>query len=94
MTLYDPNDDLFEGQLGVDDDPEDTPRILLEYTIIGSKYASTVHSLDAIKASNANFINTKSYDKLRDEATSDYEKNKAPEKTGTFSVTVEFTDSR
>ena len=63
VTLYDPNnDDLFEGQLGVDDDPEDTPRILLEYTIIGSKYASTVHSLDAIKASNANLIKGKSYE--------------------------------
>ena len=45
VTLYDDvSDDLFEGELNVDDE-KDYPRVLLEYTIVGSKYASTAHSL-------------------------------------------------
>ena len=39
VTLYaDPSDDLFDGQLGEDDDSP--PRLLLEYTIVGGKYTS------------------------------------------------------
>jgi hypothetical protein len=39
-------------------------------------------------------VNTKTYNQLREEASNEYDKNKLPEKTGTFSVTVEFSDSR
>ena len=43
----------------MDDDPEDTPRILIEYTVIGSKYASNVHSLDQMQ--NKTMLNGKTY---------------------------------
>lgn len=44
VTLYDSlDDDLFESALG--EDEHDTPRILLEYQIVNSKFTSTVQSL-------------------------------------------------
>lgn len=47
MTLYDdPADDLFDGQLGEDDDS--TPRLLLEYTILGGKYTSLQADLSRV----------------------------------------------
>ena len=47
MTLYDdPADDLFDGQLGEDDDSP--PRLLLEYTVLGGKYTSLQADLSRV----------------------------------------------
>ena len=57
MTLYDdPADDLFDGQLGEDDDSP--PRLLLEYTVLGGKYTSLQaeylsRAMDAQQSSSA-----------------------------------------
>ena len=46
MTLYDSlDDDLFEGVEGRDDD-FDYPRVLLDYTIVSSKYTSMMVKAD------------------------------------------------
>jgi len=43
VTLYDSlDDDLFEGALG-DDDDFDYPRILLDYSIVSSKFTSMIN---------------------------------------------------
>mmetsp|Transcript_9232 Transcript_9232/g.7002 ORF Transcript_9232/g.7002 Transcript_9232/m.7002 type:complete len:80 (-) Transcript_9232:348-587(-) len=47
VTLFDElDDDLFDGQLGEDD--QDLPRILLEYSIVGGKYTAVLNSLDSL----------------------------------------------
>ena len=49
VTLYDSlDDDLFEGDLGVDDD-FDYPRILLDYSVISSQFTSMINKAEAIK---------------------------------------------
>ena len=48
VTLYDClDDDLFEGELGIDDD-FDFPRILLDYQIISSKYTSIASKVQSL----------------------------------------------
>ena len=48
VTLYDSlDDDLFEGTVGVDDD-FDYPRVLLEYTIVSSKFTSMINAADKL----------------------------------------------
>lgn len=48
VTLYDSlDDDLFEGQLGIDDD-FDFPKVLLEYSIVSSKFTSMVNAADEL----------------------------------------------
>ena len=43
VTLYDQlDDDLFEGELGEDED-QDFPRILIDYQIISSKFTSMIN---------------------------------------------------
>ena len=50
VTLYDSlDDDLFEGQLGRDDD-FDYPRVLIDYQIISSKYTSMINAADDLGA--------------------------------------------
>lgn len=49
VTLYDSlDDDLFEGDLGVDD--MDLPRVLIEYQIVSSKYTSMISKVDNIRS--------------------------------------------
>ena len=49
VTLYDSlDDDLFEGDLGVDDEM-DLPRVLLEYLVISSKFTSMISKIDSIR---------------------------------------------
>ena len=49
VTLYDSlDDDLFEGDLGVDDD-FDYPRALLDYQIVSSQFTSMINKAEAIK---------------------------------------------
>jgi len=51
MTLYDSlDDDMFEGQIGQDDEHE-TPKILVEFTVVGAKYTSVMNNLDHLKTS-------------------------------------------
>lgn len=48
VTLYDSlDDDLFEGTLGIDDD-FDCPKILIEYSIVSSKYTSMINAAEKI----------------------------------------------
>ncbi len=48
MTLYDSlDDDLFEGQLGIDDEVY-YPKVLLEYSIVSSKFTSMVNAADKL----------------------------------------------
>ena len=48
VTLYDSlDDDLFEGQVGVDED-FDYPRVLIDYTIISSKFTSMINAADKL----------------------------------------------
>jgi hypothetical protein len=50
VTLYeDVSDDLFEGEHGVNESPQDYPRVLLEYTIVGGKFAGTVNLLKELE---------------------------------------------
>ena len=54
MTLYDSlDDDLFEGQLGIDDD-FDYPKVLLEYSIVSSQFTSMVNAADKLIGKVAN----------------------------------------
>ena len=46
VTLYDSlDDDLFEGQLGIDDD-FDYPKVLLEYSVVSSQFTSMINQAD------------------------------------------------
>jgi hypothetical protein len=48
VTLFDDlDDDVFDGQLGVDD--YDLPRILVEYTVVGGSYTSIMNNIDSIR---------------------------------------------
>lgn len=48
VTLFDDlEDDMYDGQLGEDD--WEQPRILLEYSVIGSNYTSTMSNMDQLK---------------------------------------------
>jgi hypothetical protein len=48
VGLYDNlEDDIFDGQLGVDE--WDTPRVLIEYTVIGGKYTSVMQGIERIR---------------------------------------------
>jgi len=54
VTLYDSlDDDLFEGQLGIDDD-FDYPKVLLEYSIVSSQFTSMVNAADNLIGKVAN----------------------------------------
>ena len=47
--LYDSlDDDMFEGQIGIDDEL-DYPRVLLEYSIVSSDYTSIANKADSLK---------------------------------------------
>lgn len=60
VTLWDNlREDLFEGQFDVDE--MEGPRILLEYTVVGSGFASTVQRLDQLKDKTA-LSNIRGYD--------------------------------
>jgi len=49
VTLYDSlDDDLFEGDLGLDDD-FDYPRVLLDYSIVSSQFTSIVNKAEELK---------------------------------------------
>jgi len=49
--LYDNlDDDLFEGQVGFEDDHE-PPKILIEYTVVAAKYTSVMNNLENLKSS-------------------------------------------
>ena len=49
VTLYDSlDDDLFEGDLGVDDD-FDYPRVLLDYQVVSSQYTSMINKADQLQ---------------------------------------------
>lgn len=49
VTLYDSlDDDLFEGDLGVDDD-FDYPRVLLDYQVVSSQFTSMINKAEQIK---------------------------------------------
>ncbi len=49
VTLYDSlDDDLFEGDLGVDED-DYYPRVLLDYSIISSQFTSMIKKAEGIK---------------------------------------------
>ena len=48
VTLYDSlDDDLFEGQLGIDDD-FDYPKVLLEYSVVSSKFTSMINGAEQL----------------------------------------------
>ena len=48
VTLYDSlDDDLFEGDLGIDDDM-DFPRVLLEYQVVSSQFTSLINKADKL----------------------------------------------
>ena len=48
VGLYDNlEDDIFDGQLGVDE--WDTPRVLIEYTVVGGKYTSVMQGIERIR---------------------------------------------
>jgi hypothetical protein len=40
-------DDIFDGQLGVDE--WDTPRVLIEYSVVGGKYTSVMQGIERIR---------------------------------------------
>ena len=49
VTLYDSlDDDLFEGDLGVDDD-FDYPRVLVDYQIVSSQFTSMINKAESMK---------------------------------------------
>lgn len=49
LTLFESlEDDLYDGQLGEDD--WESPRILLEYTIVGGKFTNIMNNLENIKS--------------------------------------------
>ena len=57
VTLYDSlDDDLFEGELGVDDDM-DFPRVLLEYQVVSSQFTSMINKMDKFKGQAQQFRN-------------------------------------
>ena len=90
MTLYDdPADDLFDGQLGEDDDS--TPRLLLEYTVLGGKYTSLQADLsrvmDAQQSSSAP-------SHLKRGQTPNPKKAAAKKELKSLTVTIEYTESR
>ena len=48
VGLYDNlEDDIFDGQLGVDE--WDTPRVLIEYSVLGGKYTSVMQGIERIR---------------------------------------------
>lgn len=48
VALYENlEDDMYDGQLGEDD--YETPRILLEYSVIGGQYTSVMNNMDKIR---------------------------------------------
>ncbi len=48
VGLYDTlDDDIFDGQLGVDE--WDTPRLLIEYSVIGGKFTSVMQGIERIR---------------------------------------------
>ena len=52
VTLYDRlDDDIFNGQLG--EDELDMPRALLEYSVVGGKYTSTLNNLNKLREAAA-----------------------------------------
>ena len=88
VTLYDQlDDDLFEGELGEDED-QDYPRVLLDYQIISSKFTSMINRSEdlQLKALDAR-------DKFELNNTQSSKRSKAHKLT-TVSQTVEFAESR
>ena len=48
VTLFDDmHDDMYDGQLGEDD--WELPRILIEYSVVGGAYTSTMNWMDQLK---------------------------------------------
>lgn len=92
VTLYDSlDDDLFEGQCGLDDD-FDYPRVLLEYTIVSSKYTSMINAanklgrgVDQAKQNQAN---------LRDSRSRASRKTAKAQRLVNVSQTCEFVETR
>ena len=91
MTLYDdPADDLFDGQLGEDDDS--TPRILLEYTVLGGKYTSL--QADLTRAMDAQQSSSAPNHMKRGQLKTPNPKKAPKKELKSLTVTIEYTESR
>ena len=91
MTLYDdPADDLFDGQLGEDDDS--TPRILLEYTVLGGKYTSL--QADLTRAMDAQQSSSAPSHTKRGQLKNPNPKKAPKKELKSLTVTIEYTESR
>ena len=63
VTLYDSlDDDLFEGDLGVDDDM-DFPRVLLEYQVVSSQFTSIINRADKLARDAQDFHDSQPFGK-------------------------------
>jgi hypothetical protein len=93
VTLYDdPADDLFDGQLGEDDDSP--PRLLLEYTVLGGKYTSL--QADLSRTMDAQQSSSAPSHMKRGQITTPNPKKPLPQKSElkSLTVTIEYTESR
>jgi hypothetical protein len=91
VTLYDdPADDLFDGQLGEDDDS--TPRILLEYTVLGGKYTSL--QADLTRAMDAQQSSSAPNHMKRGQLKTPNPKKAPKKELKSLTVTIEYTESR
>ena len=91
MTLYDdPADDLFDGQLGEDDDS--TPRILLEYMVLGGKYTSL--QADLTRAMDAQQSSSAPSHTKRGQLKNPNPKKAPKKELKSLTVTIEYTESR
>ena len=91
VTLYDSlDDDLFEGDLGVDED-FDYPRILLDYQIISSKFTSMINRTEQLIGAAFDARKKQEQNKLDSETSSKRAKAK---KLTNAQGTVEFNETR
>lgn len=95
VTLYDSlDDDLFEGQLGEDDD-FDYPRILLDYQIISSKFTSMINQSEKLgQDATLAALNQRKLVEQREDSTSESKKKAKVVKLTNVSQTLEFSECR
>ena len=98
VTLYDSlDDDLFEGDLGVDDD-FDYPRVLLDYQVVSSQFTSMINKADQLKLeAGAAAANQKRRDNNRLDSGREEKSSKGRAKAirlTNLSQTVEFFETR
>jgi len=92
VTLYDSlDDDLFEGDLGRDDD-FDYPRVLLDYQIVSSKYTSMINAADKLSADVEKA--KRNADDLRANRSRSSRKTAKATRMTNVSQTVEFVETR